>query len=365
MEKSEKGFSQDWLAHSFFDSLKKDYSEFEGWFKKSEKDESKTGFYWLGEDKKDIYAFLGLKTEDEEIILDGVIVKSKSKRIKITTIKAVPQIKGFSEMVIFYSIFRALTNNIKEIYFSIIPDSDEKVKLMEIAKSFGFIEIGTAKNGKNGEVRNNPEVYLLKEISFDQSKSWKENYPKISLDTKRKYSFLPIFAGFHDTYLQEAKLMNNIHDGLPEKISIKKHYLHSDKRILNLNEGDIVFIYRMAEAGKTARYYSAITGVAMIDRHFIKYKDYNNIEDAKIISGKDHAFSSVKEFEKWVNEKKYITRFLFLTPFGAGNNINRDKLLQNGILNEDKQPQETLVTAEVFLEIIKEVGEHVPNIIAD
>ena len=96
-------------------------------------------------------------------MLDGKKLPKK-KRIKITTIKSTVDLSRFSGMVFYKAFKKAAEENTKEVYFSIIPDTEDKVKLLEIAKSFGFRIIGSTKKSAAGIERKNNEVYLLKTI---------------------------------------------------------------------------------------------------------------------------------------------------------------------------------------------------------
>ena len=331
---SDNSFDIDYKNDSFFDSIRNDYEEFDQWYEKAINDPNKKGYYWIKNNK--LEAFIGLKIEDEEIN-EGNILLEKKKRLKITTIKSNNNIKNFTEFVIFYAIYEAIEKQIEEIYFSIIKNNEEKEKLFEISKTYGFELIGNRKR------KNQIENYLLKKINVyfkNKENNWKKYFPKINLENKNV--ILPIESKWHDEFLQTAKLKNKKNYFNPYKMGITKAYVHNMNDIFNLRKNDNLLIYRKAQKNKW--YESAITGIGVVQEHFKKEINYSNLKEfEKILKDKQAFPNDSKNLNDWFNKNKYITFFTWNIAFGEENNINYKTLKEKGIWPEDKYPSNFVV----------------------
>jgi len=336
-EEKENGFIPKYLDDVFFDSLRKDYPEFDNWYMKSVHDISRSSHYWLSNNK--LLAFLGFKIEDDEIVLENASYP-KEKRIKITTIKSDNSLKSFSEFVIYLAIRKARKENIKQIYFSIIPNTNDKKKLLEIAKSYGFNEIGSKTLRSGGK-----EIFILKHVR--RTDNWKTSYNffPILKNRERVWTFLPIEASYHDNYLQNIWLDKYSFDF--SKMGIKKAYIHDQKSILNLNEGDGLLIY-LKKIGLTS------VGLLVENK---KISDFNdNFEEFKRYVKKYHAFLDDVELSSWFTTRKYITIFAFIRPLQSI--IKYKQLKDNGFWPEDIYPSNIKLSDSDIKKILEfEKGE--------
>lgn len=321
---SQIGFIEKYLSQAFFDSLRNDYQEFDTWYNKCIGDENKRGYYWVDE-FDNVYAFIGLKIEKESIFLDGEKVADEKQRLKITTIKSDSGIiKSFSEFVIYLASKNAIKSNINEIYFSVIPDTPEKQKLVEISKKYGFSEIGHQNKTKDGIERKHPEIFLLKTLKYDKNASWFENYPLFEVSDKTGVVFIPFEPEFHDYYLQDAKLRYEVQNFDGTKMTIQKAYIHNQNKLFGTLKNDLVLFYRK----KTETKMGALTGIGIIEKHYKKWKDYNNIDELeKIVKN----YSALKIDQSLFDNNSYVTMFSLNATFGEGNNIPHRWLDQNNL----------------------------------
>lgn len=353
------GFDQSYVKDKLFDSLKLDYTEFETWYGKQANAIDKDGHYWIKNDNT-LAAFIGLKTENE-VIQVGTVNQPAHKRIKITTIKSDNTFPGFSEMVIYFSIRKAMENNIDEVYFTVIPDTPEKEKLVAIAKSYGFVEIGKASSSSSGIERKNSEVYLLKKLKYDSSKTWKENYPFIWYSNSTNVSYLIINETYHDRIFQDAELWNTKQlINIADRLTIRKIIAHNMDGLYKLKQGDVALIYRRCE-GSGATHKSAITGIALIDHH--EKNNSKTLDEFVAKIGNRHAFASEDELKYYFENSKYLTHIIYLVPFGGGNNINHHTLKEWGMF--DGYPASIRLNSDQFKKILIEVGKNAEDIIAN
>ena len=311
--KKENGFIRKYLDDIFFDSLRNDYKEFNDWYAKSETDIYKSSYYWID---NGVQAFLALKIENESLVLNGQEILPKSRRLKIATIKSNPSLPGFSEFVIYQAMKMAQSENITEIYFSIIPNTDNKEKLLEISKLYGFKEIGKSQFSSDGNVeRANDEIYICKNIKeYDETLSAKENYPQYKVDAAK---IMIIEEEYHDNFLPDATLKNISSNFDPRKMGIKKAYISNDWKWTNVSEGTLILIYRKAMENSGNK--SVITSIGRFIKTYQKGIDYKNNEQFREILKNNHAIDETK-IESWFENNEYIVSFEYLDSFGSGNN---------------------------------------------
>ncbi|MCX0367818.1 GNAT family N-acetyltransferase, partial [Clostridium perfringens] len=178
------------LSDNFFDSLKKDYSEFENWFiKKATKDESA---YTQTINNK-IEGFLYLKVEKGPIT-DITPQLKDNKIIKIGTMKINPHGTRLGERFIKKSIDYAIQNDAKVIYVTVF---DKHKALINMYIKYGFEEFGT-KSSPNGT-----EKVLVKRLDVNKN-DFVKDYPLINR-TVNSYG-LSIKPNFHTKLFPDSIL---------------------------------------------------------------------------------------------------------------------------------------------------------------
>ena len=345
-ESKANGFIEKFLDDEFFNTLKEDYGEFTDWYKKAVNDKNKSSFYWTNRGK--VTAFLGLKTEDEEIELKGKTLP-KEKRIKMTTIKSNTDIPAFSETA-FYAAFKtAEDKGIHKVYFTVIPDTAPKKKLKEIAESYGFIDMGEVNID-----RKNPEILMEKDLR-KRTLEYKSSYPRLILGAPKAARIVPFDAEYHDNYLQDADLKHTIQVRNYRKMGIQKAYVHRQDGILELEQGDIIFPYRKSKTNSWNK--SAITGFGTVIKHYRKGRDYNTFEEFQSLVKKYHCFDDEEILSEWFTRAKYLTFYAWTKAFGECKNIPFSKLNCWKILGTTKAYMSSVqLTNEQTKKILKEGG---------
>lgn len=247
-------FSKIDLNDIFFDSLKKDYQEFEDWFLR--KQDHKAYYF---ETNEGIQAFLYLKIE-EDAINDVVPSLPAKRRVKIGTLKINPHGTKFGDRFIKKAIDFAILNSANELYVTVF---EKHVPLVNLLKKYGFQIIGTK------TTHNGTELVLLKDISkenFDLNADIRHSYPLIS---KTKNTFLlGIYPEFHSRLFPDSILNTEIPYDVISDVShsnsIEKVYICRMKGALEIQPKDQIVIYRTKEDGKTAEYSAVASTICTV-----------------------------------------------------------------------------------------------------
>lgn len=333
------------LEDSFFDSLKEDYIGFDKWFNKKSNEIA----YVTYRDKK-LLSFLYLKVEDkDENYTDIIPAFSPKKRLKIGTFKVEHNGVKLGERFIKIIFDNAIANKVDEIYVTIFDKREGQKRLINLFEEYGFVKWG--KKGENGEL-----VYIRDFSKNFNIEEPKYTYPFFSTDTD--IFLVPIYPDYHTNLLPDSYLKtesaDNFKDDLPHRNAISKVYI---SRSLNkdIKRGDIIIFYRTKEYGKPAKYSSVITTIGIVEEKI------DNIQNEKefIINSRKRSIFTDKElssFWNFSNTKPFLINFLYVYSFKIGDRMNRDKLLQLGILtgadNEIRGLKQ--ITKEQFLLILKE-----------
>ncbi|KRF53826.1 acetyltransferase [Bacillus sp. Soil531] len=255
------------LEDPFFDSLKKDYKEFENWFQKKQEEKA---YYF--ENEKGIQAFLYLKVEEEKL-LETEPTLPKKRRIKIGTLKINQHGTKLGERFIKKAIDHAVVNNIFELYVTVFPRHQPLIELLE---RYGF-RIAAYKTTENGK-----ENVMVKDLS-SVTGSITADYPLVNTTNKSVY-LLSIFPEYHTSLFPDSILNNETYDVVKDVAhtnSIHKIYISSAPNSANLKPGDTLVIYRTSDKKGHAEYRSVATSICVVDeiqakRSFADYDDFSS-----------------------------------------------------------------------------------------
>lgn len=300
------------LNDPIFDSLKKEYPQFNQWWKKICRESRKAWVYFR--DKDSLGAILIHKTENEAI--DSNPPLPAKKRVKISTLKVSYTGYKIGELFIKMSIEFAIKKNTHEIYLThFTKPQDDLVNLIE---EFGFVRVAK----KNGE-----DVFVKKLIPDENLRSpieiAKKFYPSFC-DRKGFRKFIvPILPEYHnrlfiDYQVRQPSLFEFEGKFIIEGNTIKKAYL-CRSRIRNISEGDILLFYRSRDEKK-------LTSIGVIEKVYHEVKSPN-----KIISyiGKRSVYNRREIVEM---AKTPIKVILFRLHFHFKNPLTLDYLLKDSIL---------------------------------
>lgn len=338
------------LEDEFFDSLKSDYSEFEIWFRKKQKQKQKVLFCKNNEDE--VVAMLYLKEEKEKIILDNIEIPLED-RLKIGTFKLSSKIrsKRIGEGLIGLALWRWQDSEVNQIYVTVY----EKQKiLISLFVRFGFEVIGSKSNG---------ELVFMKDkrnLSYD---SPYKSFPYVNPNTKN-FGMIPIFDYYHDSLFPLSQLKRNSLDveSIIAGNGITKTFLGFPRNPLAFSEGDIVFLYRICVNGNK-KYESVISSycsVAKIEN--VSKRNCFSFEDF-LCKVKNRTAFTETELKKIYETKNNIVAIdlLYNGFFGAGNNVNYDYLKTNNLFND--HPYNIIYSREDFEKILKKGKVNVQNVI--
>ncbi len=336
------------LNDHFFDSFKEDYSEFEEWFNRKADEES---YICHADDKTG--AFLYLKVENEnENYSDITPIFSKKKRLKIGTFKVISTGYKLGERFLKIIFDNALICNVEEIYVTIFAKREDQIRLIRLLEDWGFKYYGVKKT-VNGE-----ELVLvrdfIRQFNIDNPKL---TFPFISKSTN--VFMIPIYPDYHTELLPDSILTTespyDFVENEPHRNAISKVYISRSIR-RDIKKGDIIIFYRTAARGRAAYYTSVITTIAICEGKAVDITDEN---DFILKCRRRSVFDDNGLIEFWNYNPKYrpfIINFLYTHSFPTGKRINRQKLLELGILTGEENEIRGLkkITREHFEIILKE-----------
>jgi hypothetical protein len=328
------------LDDPFFDSLKQDYSDFEGWFRRK----SDQPAYVLRDDEG-TQAFLYLKIEDEAV--EDVDPSLPPRRhLKIGTFKINAHGTRLGERFMKRAFDYALSKDAHDIYVTVIPKHEP---LVELFQKYGFEKAGT-KTTENGT----EDVYLR---SLDSTVGGVvQDYPLIHHRNRDKY-ILSIYPDWHTQLLPDSILNNETIDLLDDASytnSIHKAYICSMEGVSELERGDLLLIYRTTDRERRAYYRSVVTSTCVVEEyrsrndfenvgHFIDYCEKYSIFDADDLKGWWHRWNPL-----------HVIRFTYNVPLQR--RLNRKRLLEDVGLPEDVYWGFFQISNEAFHRII-ELGD--------
>lgn len=316
----QKKFSEIDLSDVFFDTLKEDYPEFEGWFYRK-KDE--TAFVLYNQGLK-LDAFLYLKIEQGPV--QDVTPPIHAERVmKIGTFKVNPHGTRLGERFIKKALDLAIYEGVEGLYVTIFPKHQ---LLIDLFLKYGFLQT-SQKNSAAG-------------IEYAFWKSLKEvkrhillDYPRLNQRGKRKY-LLSIFPEYHTRLFPDSILRNERFDAIEDishTNSIHKVFI-SGAPVSCLQPGDIIVMYRTKDDVGPAKYRSVATSICVVEE--IRSKSaFPSVQDFIDYCHKLSVYSK-EELQGFYHERKrhYVIRMTY-------NIALRKRLTRERLINEvDIDPKE-------------------------
>lgn len=252
------------LSDKFFNTLKKDYPEFENWFNNHLERDA----YVLYNDSGEIQGFLHLKNEYD--IVDDVRPKIKAKKIlKVATFKVDAHGTKLGEQFIKIIMDYATSETIDLCYVTIFPKHEALIKLVQ---TFGFEEYG-----EKGDIFNPEKVFVkdMKKITGDVNK----DYPLVRRKGTNKY-LLSIYPKYHSVMFPDSILTTenkNIITDISHTNSIHKIYVCT-MGVDMLKYGDVIILYRTAEYGRSAEYSAVATSICAVEE-VKKQSDFSSFDE--------------------------------------------------------------------------------------
>lgn len=299
---------------TFFDSLKEDYPEFEEWFEKKSKDNSKAYVQYTN---NNLQAFLYLKNESGIELSDVTPARPACNRLKVGTFKIDAHNTKLGERFVKKIMDSALYMKADEIYVTIFAKHEGLIRILQ---RYGF-----NKEGKKGD-----ELVLVKNMKVLTGDILKD-YPLLKTTDKRKF-LLSIYPKYHTKMFPDSILRNEenkkyeLIKDISYTNSIHKVYLCFIPDTAHLRRGDLVAIYRTKDDKGSARYRSVITSVCQIEE-IRTNKDFTKIEDFLEYTNYYSIFDS-EELKQWYQQKNcYVIKMTY--------NIALTKRVTNGYLVDE------------------------------
>lgn len=337
------------LSDPFFDSLKADYEEFEGWFARKASAGEKAYVQYEG---GKIQAFLYMKDESDTKLDDIVPPRAACKRLKVGTFKIDAHSTKLGERFVKKILDRAIVDDYDEVYVTIYPKHDRLINLLE---KYGF---------KKEAEKNKEGVYFknMRGLTGDMLK----DYPLISTHDRRKF-LLAIYPRFH-TKLFPDSILRNENSQRYELIkdvsytnSIHKIYLCFMPDTASLKPGDLIAIYRTNDNLGPAKYRSVITSICQIEE--VRTKASFNTMDEYLKYTNKYSIFDEKDLISWYRQKNVIV-IKMTYNIALSKRVTRGYLLDEVGIPADYYWGFFQLTDEQFNAILKK-GEINENIIVD
>ncbi len=312
-------FSEINLNDPFFDSLKRDYSEFTDWYR-TKAAEGRTALVF--NDEQGVGAFVSLKSENEPLrLIEGIL--PSLPRLKISTLYLAERYRGqrLGEGAMGLILWEWQRLKIEEVYVTVFPEHDDLIQHLE---RFGFKLTG---NNMRGE-----HVYLRSRNHIDHSDPYK-SFPFIS-PTFRKGGYLIVDDTYHDTLFPYSELKNTLQEQLEKDVAngVSKAYVGNQWQV-HYKIGDPVFIYRKYTGVTGKRFkscltsYCVVTDVLPVKRNWRSTITFEQL--CKTIGNKS-VFDQNDLLRKYKHDKDLtVIQLLYYGYFGSGNNVNMDWLDNN------------------------------------
>lgn len=334
------------INDSFFDTLKEDYYDFAIWFNKKSDEKA-----YVSYNNKRLLSFLYLKVEGiKESYSDIDPVFKPKKRLKVGTFKVISNGVRLSERFIKIIFDNAQHYKVDEIYVTIYNKRIEQKMLINLLEEWGFIYYGL-KGQELVYVRDFKPVY--------NHENPKMSYPYISHNSN--FFLVPIYPDYHkelfpDSYLKTESL-EDFKEDEPHRNAISKVYI-SRSWERNICAGDILIFYRTAPPEKSGYHHSVITTIGLVEE---KIDGIKNEAEFILKCRKRSIFTDKELSEFWnrsVNSRPFIVKFLYICSFTLGNRLNRKRLIDLGILTgaDGEIRGFTKISKETFGKIIKETN---------
>lgn len=307
-----KKFKEINLIDNFFDSLRADYTGFDIWFnKKSETDED----VFVLEEDKNLQAFLYMKIEtEEEKNINPPLKLTEGKILKVGTFKINAHGTKLGERFVKLIFDRMIEEKIRKSYVTIFKKHSNLISLLE---KYGFTYWGK---------KDKEDVYVK---NFDKiTGDIQKDYPLIKLEGNNKF-ILSIYPTFHTRLFPDSQLRterNHVVEDLSYTNSIEKVYLSGSRDLLEYRNGDIVVIYRTAEAGYSAEYSSVLTSICTL-KEIININDFNSEVEFLEFCVERTIFTE-KELRGFWREKRYPYIITLLYNIALNKRIIRKEMIE-------------------------------------
>lgn len=313
------------VSDSFFDSLRQDYPDFEGWFNRKADETA----YTCRDDEGRILAFLYLKTEGpDEPYGDIRPTFLPKKRLKIGTFKVFLNGYKIGERFLKIVFDNAVRQSVDEIYVTVFERTPEHNRLIDLIGQWGFSRYGT-KISDWGQ-----ETVWVRQFSRRAARDHPAStYPFISRGAPK--FIVPIYPKYHTELLPDSILRTespmDFVENRPNRNAIRKAYI-SRSFFRDLNSGDIIVFYRTGSGTGPAHYTAVATTIAVVESVHLDISDFESFRAAcETVS----VFTDLELREHWdYNPRNRPFVVKFLSVYSLPKRPNLLQMKDGGILFE-------------------------------
>jgi hypothetical protein len=312
----------------FFDSFKKDYPEYNDWFKSKSNDD-----VYVAQLHGSIKAILKLKIEDNyDEFSDVQPMLNNEKTLKISSLKITLNGSKLFERFIKLIYDIALDQCIKQIYVTFYNNSEAKHRLYRKLNTWGFFEYGT---------KNEKEIVMLKRMVYTPCHELKASYPLFNM--YKGIAAIQISPLFIPDLFQKSPTMSL--EISTSRNAILKNYI-SKASVANIQKGTIiVFISKGKEMDKT------VLGLGVVEdihTNFINRNQFIRTVRKRSILG-----NSVLDMF-WSNvHGESINAVDFLYIGSSTHDVTLQQNYENLNIDNLSAEQYTTLPNEIFLSLIK------------
>lgn len=274
---------------SFFDSLKESYPGFEGWFLRKSGETA----YVVYDDENALQGFMYLKQESGPVV-DIEPPLNARQVLKVGTFKINAHGTRLSERFVKKIFDFALSGGLSLIYVTVF---DKHVALIDKLEAYGFARYGTKTSAAGIEqVFVKDFSRLSGQVALD--------YPVVDARECNKW-LLAIKPEFHTRLFPDSLLRTEdpaIVEDLSYANSIHKAYVSYAPAAEELKAGDVVVMYRMADAGRSAEYSSVATSICTVES--VRLRQSFVDEDAFVDYCRRNSVFSINELRDWYRKAR-------------------------------------------------------------
>ena len=333
-------FVQIEVKDPFFNSLRKDYPDFDSWFNRKAEEEA----YTFRLDTGDLVGFLYLKVEGSSENYSDIKPPFKpKKRLKIGTFKVESTGLRLGERFLKIIFDNALQQKVDEIYVTLFEDREELVALRLLLEAWGFVY--------HGKKDTQESVYVKTVGKWDNNRTVKKNFPNVK-DKANKF-ILPIFPQYHTDLFPDSQLRTEkiFVEDKAHRYALEKIYVCWSPNITEVVPGDIILIYRTKDnRNKTATFSSVVTSICVVNG----YQKITSLKQLLYLCKNRSVFSTSQLTDFWNRKKGNMTvlNLIYLKTLKK-KPILRD-LYTLGIVDPGTGPRPfTRLTDEKFRAILK------------
>ncbi len=322
------------LSSQFFDSLRKDYTKFDEWYKNASREGRKA---WIHRNESGQLGAICIYKEEQDPIITNGNISIPGRVLKLCTFKVEEGMRGrkLGELLLKAAFRYATDNKVEHIYITMKPGTQGYLE--DMCEEFGFYRLGVYTDNRD-DVFVKDHFILPPDNEMTPLEYGIRNFPHFKCDKNINKYIVPIRPKFHDLLFPEIapQLSLIIHSSVGN--AIKQAYL-CHARLGGISSGDILLFYRSSDL-------QAITSLGIVEIS----TDLQDQEKIMQIVSKRTVYT-YEDIKKMAEKKTKVILFRLAKHFS--NPISYNWLLSNEVVRGHIQAIRG-ITHESFTKIIRE-----------